>query len=298
MKKLLLFLTICGSAFGDSSVPPSSRWFQFMQDCPIAKDCSQRTSPYIIPPPLDFTDETEPNYEWFKKYDRKDKYASKAQTEPFDRMIYGLMGDEPCDEFNTLYLAKLLAHFWPDTPEYETLENDRKFLITTFLEEAETDTYYPEGGREPRYVAAQVKCLAERIRAVSIQSIELMNHCSMPTTCQNQQHALFREDLNLQTRDQPDYEVLQTNSGQLSPSAQRTFGLLGAILWRNNPCDSVGALYLARIMVHFWPNSPQYDALSEHSQHLLDSLFSRTEEVVSQARCLAEQLRASSNTVR
>ena len=150
------------------------------------------------------------------------------------------------------------------------------------------------------------------IAAPVYQMFDIPQECPAPTNCACLPHlslslpprSLVSEDFNLKKEDEPDFKGLISDGKALSPSADKTGGLIYSFLQQNNPCDEVGTLYLAKFMAYFWLETLEYKALDKRYQGGVDVIFDIAEEkifstegqevqncIAPQAKCIAEILR-------
>lgn len=282
-KIILVFYLVSFSTLAEVlSIPHSNPWSKFFESCPTTKDCQNWNYEF------DSTDRVirEPDYKLILLEDSPNLKLARKEIEP---ILYGLMGDSPCHEYNTLYIAKVLAHFWPGTPEYDALNKNVRHLLNAFFELANTGTYRPEGREDRHYSAPQAKCIAEKIREDSLVKSEFLKHCPVPDTCPKKDNAFWNPDLEIGVRDEPDYAGIKIDRGKLSPETSKTFALMNTIVWRNDPCDNMGALYLGKVLAYFWPGTSEYQNLNKNSQRLINILF-QSGSVADQAKCFAQRI--------
>ncbi|MBH1989307.1 MAG: hypothetical protein I8H75_05875 [Myxococcaceae bacterium] len=113
------------------------------------------------------------------------------------------------------------------------------------------------------------------------------------------------QELMKRVGNEPDYEGLKSGISPLSKRAQDSIGGAATVMWQNDPCDTEGTLFLAKLMAYFWPGTPEYQALNEDSRYTMDVLFKdaadstigsaeypKSNYATPQAKCIAEVLRA------
>jgi hypothetical protein len=104
----------------------------------------------------------EPDYEGLKSNSSK---LSKRAQDSIGGAATVMLQNDPCDKEGALFTAKLMAYFWPGTPEYQTLNEDSKYTIDILFKYAEHSTIGSSEHPKPNYAIPQAKCIAEVLRA-------------------------------------------------------------------------------------------------------------------------------------
>ena len=153
---------------GTAVAAPVYQMFDIPDECPAAVNCTYSPRPSSSLPPRSLVSEDfnlkkndEPDYDGFM--------TSRQTFSPNAERAMGLalsfiQQNNPCDEVGTLYLAKFMAYFWPETLEYKALDTRYQGGVDVIFDIAKEKIFSTEGQEVQNYIAPQAKCIAEILR--------------------------------------------------------------------------------------------------------------------------------------
>ena len=153
---------------GTAVAAPVYQMFDIPDECPAAVNCTYSPRPSSSLPPRSLVSEDfnlkkndEPDYDGFMK--SRQAFSPNAER-AMELALSFVQQNNPCDETGTLYLAKFMAYFWPETFEYKALDTRYQGGIELLFKIANKGTFTTEGKTVPHYVLPQAKCIAEILR--------------------------------------------------------------------------------------------------------------------------------------